>query len=896
MSTRRARRWLAPEVIQSSAMDCGPAALKCLLEGHRIGASYERLREACQTEVDGTSIDTLEQLANRLGVVGEQILIPVDHLELKETAALPCLSVTRLPHGDLHFIVLWRSVGPLVQVMDPAMGRRYLRWDELRRDLYQHETLVPAAAWRTWAGSADALAVWAARLRRLGIDPAPRLAAAAADPGPAGLCHLDAALRLLTRLVEEGGVAGGAAAGVLLDRLIAQATAADGPGPIAAEFYSAQPIAAAAATAAAEPQVRVRGAVLVRVTQRAEREVTPDADPELGPILRSALTEPRSRPLRQLWALLGKPGEKGAWLLLLLALLAAAGGTLEALLLQSLLELQSRLRLWPQRLLLGSAVALFSLALLLLAVARAAHAQRLGRRLETELRLRLLTQFPRLGDHYFHSRPLSDLAERVHQLHRVRELPPLLAQALGAASQAIVTAAALSYLEPRAALQIALLTLGSLALPPLFLPWLLERDLRIRTHQGALIRFFLDGLLGLTAVRAHVAERALGREQEGLLTDWTQASRALTHSLLTLLSVQSLLGLALVALLWLGPMQQHQRIGSVLLLVYWSLSLPQLGQTLTLLARQYPTLRTVALRLLEPLSAPAAAGEIPVIEGAQPSLSGSEIRFADVELVLSGRAVLSGLQLQVPAGTHVAVVGRSGAGKSSLIGLLLGFYQPSRGSLHIDGQPLAPHTVARLRRDTVWIDPAVRLWDSSLLANLTYGATAPPADLEPVLSDARLHPLVSRLPAGLGTRLGEGGSLISGGEGQRVRVGRALMHAAPRLVLLDEPFRGLGRAERQRLLAQARARWQQATLLCVTHDVRDTQDFSRVLVVEEGRVVEDGHPAELLSRPDSRYRALLETAERADAEVWGAAAWRRLELRAGRIQGPAAAEGTESVP
>jgi ATP-binding cassette subfamily B protein len=874
-------------------MDCGPAALKCLLEGYRIVASYERLREACQTEVDGTSIDTLERLANRLGVTGEQVLLPVDHLELKEAAALPCLSVTRLPRGDLHFVVLWRRVGPLVQVMDPAMGRRYLRWEQLRRDLYPHETLVPAAAWRSWAGSADALTVWAARLRRLGIEPGPRLAAATADPGPAALCHLDAAIRLLTRLVEKGGVPAGATAGALLDRLIAQARAPQGPGAIAQEFYSAEPVAA---TTDGEPQVRVRGAVLLRVTQGAAPEVPLDADPELGPILRSALTEPRSQPLRQLWALLGAPGKKGAWLLFLLALLAAAGGTLEALLLQSLLELQSRLRLWPQRLLLGSAVALFSLALLVLAVARLAQAQRLGRQLELALRLRLLSQFPRLSDHYFHSRPLSDLAERVHQLHRVRELPPLLAQALGAASQALVTAAALGYLEPQAAPQIALLTLGSLALPPLFLPWLLERDLRVRTHQGALIRFFRDGLLGLTAVRAHVAERALSREQEGLLTDWTQASRALAQSLLTLLSAQSLLGLLLVALLWLGPLQQHHRIGSVLLLVYWSLSLPQLGQTLTLLARQYPTLRTVALRLLEPLSAPAAPSPSPLEEDVQPPSTGSELRFTDVELVLSGRAVLSGLQLQVAAGTHVAVVGRSGAGKSSLLGLLLGFYQPSRGALHIDGQPLDPHTVQRLRRETVWIDPAVQLWDSSLLANLTYGAAAPPDDLEPVLSGARLHPLLSRLPAGLSTRLGEGGSLISGGEGQRVRVGRALLHPEPRLVLLDEPFRGLGRAERRRLLSQARTRWQQATLLCVTHDVRDTQDFSRVLVVEEGQVVEDGHPSELRERPDSRYRALLETAERADAEVWGAAAWRRLELRAGRIHTPAGVAEARSVP
>jgi ATP-binding cassette subfamily B protein len=283
--------------------------------------------------------------------------------------------------------------------------------------------------------------------------------------------------------------------------------------------------------------------------------------------LQAALAEPRPQPLRELWTLLGKPGRTGAWLLLLGALIIAAGGTLEALLLQSLIDLGTRLRLWPQRLLLGSAVVIFGVALLVLSAARSAHAQRLGRLLEARLRLRLLTQLPRLGDRYFNSRPLSDMAERAHQLHRVREIPALLAQALSAGSQIVVTAAALGWLDPHAALEVALLALGTLALPLLLLPWLMERDLRVRTHQGALTRFFLDGLLGLSAIRAHVAERALGREQEGLLTDWTLASRALVRAILTLLSSQALLGLGLVALLWLRSVQHRHSIGGVLLLV-----------------------------------------------------------------------------------------------------------------------------------------------------------------------------------------------------------------------------------------------------------------------------------------------------------------------------------------
>src|SRR5947207_6487421 len=116
MSPRRWRRLLVPEVVQTSAMDCGPASLKCLLEGFHVPVSYGRLREACQTDVDGTSIDTLEDIAKQLGLGAEQIMVPLDHLLLPEAATLPAILVVRLPTGFTHFVVVWRRHGPFVQV------------------------------------------------------------------------------------------------------------------------------------------------------------------------------------------------------------------------------------------------------------------------------------------------------------------------------------------------------------------------------------------------------------------------------------------------------------------------------------------------------------------------------------------------------------------------------------------------------------------------------------------------------------------------------------------------------------------------------------------------------------------------------------------------------------
>src|ERR1700692_4480374 len=101
------RRLLVPEVVQTSAMDCGPAALKCLLEGFGVPVSYGRLREACQTDVDGTSIDTMEEIAGQLGLEAEQVMMPVDHLFLPEARALPAIMVVRQPNGLTHFVVVW---------------------------------------------------------------------------------------------------------------------------------------------------------------------------------------------------------------------------------------------------------------------------------------------------------------------------------------------------------------------------------------------------------------------------------------------------------------------------------------------------------------------------------------------------------------------------------------------------------------------------------------------------------------------------------------------------------------------------------------------------------------------------------------------------------------------
>src|SRR5262249_10995837 len=126
---------------------------------------------------------------------------------------------------------------------------------------------------------------------------------------------------------------------------------------------------------------------------------------------------------------------------------------------------------------------------------------------------------------------------------------------------------------------------------------------------------------------------------------------------------------------------------SLLLLVYWALNLPTLGQDIAMVARQYPVLRNVVLRLLEPLGTPepAAPAPAPAATGGPSADRGVAIRMAGVSVEAGGHTVLDAIDLTVAAGEQLAIVGPSGAGKSSLVGLLLGWYQPSGGRVEVDG-------------------------------------------------------------------------------------------------------------------------------------------------------------------------------------------------------------------
>ncbi|NJN68547.1 MAG: ABC transporter permease, partial [Chloroflexaceae bacterium] len=387
------RRFFVPEMVQTSAMDCGPATLKSILEGFGISVSYGRLREACQTDVDGTSIDTMEEVAIQLGLEAEQIMVPAEHLFLSEARVLPAIVVVNLPGGTTHFVVAWHQVGPFIQVMDPAIGRHWMSRQRFLNELYTHVQVVPAAAWREWAGSEGFCAPLRQRLEQLsqGQGDAPRLLATALeDRGWYALAALDAATRMVEALVAAGGTLRGTESLAILERLFLRVC--EEPArrfrTVPPDYWAVEPVSAEDGTA----MLSFRGAVLVRFRGRRppagvetrEAAVAGEAAAEeaeeaeeveeaeagiakaLSPELAAALEEPPSRPGLAIIQYLREDGLLTPLTLMVALSLAAAGVFVQALLLRSILDLGQSLSLFEQR--VGALVALFGffIALLLL--------------------------------------------------------------------------------------------------------------------------------------------------------------------------------------------------------------------------------------------------------------------------------------------------------------------------------------------------------------------------------------------------------------------------------------------------------------------------------------------------------------------------------------------------
>lgn len=363
----------------------------------------------------------------------------------------------------------------------------------------------------------------------------------------------------------------------------------------------------------------------------------------------------------------------------------------------------------------------------------------------------------------------------------------------------------------------------------------------VREQASAIGARLANNLGGIATIKSYVAEE---RELASLTADsraYTEANaRAIRVSSAFIPLIRMAILAGFVATLLLGGFKTIEgtlAVGSFSVLVFltqrllWPLT--NLAQTVDLYQRAMASTRRV-LDLLETDRRDDRGGS---------ALPRSEIQgelvFQDVGFAYQGReTVLDGVSFRIPAGSTAAFVGTTGSGKSTLVKLLLRFYEPTSGEISLDGRRLADIAVADLRRAVAFVSQEVFLIDGSVAENIAYGSgVTDPARIREAARLAEAESFIDALPQGFDTEVGERGQKLSGGQRQRVSIARALLKDAP-ILILDEATSSVDNeteAAIQRSLERVTA---SRTTIVIAHRLTTIRNADQVFTLENGRIVD----------------------------------------------------------
>jgi ATP-binding cassette subfamily C protein CydC len=454
------------------------------------------------------------------------------------------------------------------------------------------------------------------------------------------------------------------------------------------------------------------------------------------------------------------------------------------------------------------------------------------------------------------------LARLVSDVDSVQELfirgvtPPLTAAVVGAGA----VTACLFVLVPAAGLLAAGLLLGGLAVP--LITGAADRRARRRTGgaRGQLAAIIANTLAGTADLHAFGAEQAaLDRAYaaDGELTSLARLSAGaagLGSGLSVLMAGLTLWGVLVLGVAAVGAGVLSRVPLAVLTLTALAAFEAVTGLPAAVLALGHA--RTSAGRVCVVLDAPLPVPEPAIPRSAPRSPVTVSLRGASVRYEPGGQLALDGLDLDLAPGRRVALVGPSGAGKSTVAALLLRFCDACAGSVTLNGADLASYASDDVRAVIGGCPQDPHIFASTIAANLRLARPGATDDeLLEAAARACLLPWLRSLPAGLATRIGAGGSPISGGERQRIALARALL-ADPPVLILDEPTASLEAAVREAVLTDVLAATASTATLLITHDLAGLDQMDEIVVLERGRTIERGRHHELI-RARGRYLQML---------------------------------------
>jgi ABC transporter fused permease/ATP-binding protein len=260
--------------------------------------------------------------------------------------------------------------------------------------------------------------------------------------------------------------------------------------------------------------------------------------------------------------------------------------------------------------------------------------------------------------------------------------------------------------------------------------------------------------------------------------------------------------------------------------------------------------------ILDTTTEPIEAKEVPELANFNGAISFHNVQFAypsrnDVN-------VLKGIDLDIAAGEQVALVGSSGAGKSTMVNMVLRFYNPTEGEISFDGQPAERYDLHALRNQMAVVPQDVVLFGGSIRENIAYGKPdASDAEIEEAAKKANAHDFIISFPDGYQTEVGERGIQLSGGQRQRIAIARAVLKN-PKILVLDEATSSLD-SESEKLVQDALDKLMQGrTSIVIAHRLSTVRNADRILVMDQGQIVESGTHAVLTAKENGVYRKLSE--------------------------------------
>ncbi|MBP9707231.1 MAG: ATP-binding cassette domain-containing protein [Oligoflexales bacterium] len=876
------KKWSIPEVIQVSTMDCGPACLKSIAAGFSLDLDYDRLRSLCNTGMDGSSITDLEKVLASFGFEVTQQAIPWDFIIASPSQFFPAITFIEVGEGSYHFNIIWRKFGDRIQIMDPGIGRKWVKIENFSERLHTSKTKVDSVAWYEFGKSNDFLVPLAKNMSmilRLSKSKIDFIISRVVENGDfRSLSALDALVRfvglLKNKKLTENHSDSMELFFIVLDRVINYDSAVESIIPKEcwyANFFDKE--------IESSDSLLLFAPVLVTIKSSPSKE-------------KYRLIQNRESNLEKRIELF-KPStifsfvrnEPGLWSFLSVSAITSSAIIIAQAFIFKLLTHFIQI----------SGEGIYKIGVYLLFVSLMAFylfidfptaniLARIGRKIDSHYRINFSAKLMRIRNEYFETRLKSDVVQRIHSISGLRSSPHFLLGYLESHINLITIFLGLIYLYPEAYLSILCFLFFMMFLSAKIANYIQEIDFSKLTNSSSLNRFNIDALFGAEVLSSHYAYRSFLFEYKNLLSKWMSSSLKYNNVMTLINGVFSLVGVAFCCVITFFYLTSKPITADAYLFVMWMLSAQNIVTNLPNLTGIKANYNNLKQRLDEPIR----AEEVDRNETFQPSelgtiAKGFKVQFRAMSVSRSGRSVLSNINLSIESGEHVAIVGSTGSGKSTLLGCLLGKWVPKEGEILINDIRINSSNIMDLFPYIAWIDPDTKIWNKSLLDNILYSTKSwDGSKNKSQLDTLAILPLIEALPQGSQTILGEDGGTISGGEAQRIRFARAINQNDVRLALLDEPLRGLEKDTRIDLLYQARNKWKSATLLCAMHEISLAAEFDRVLVVENGLLIEDGDPKKLIRR-NSRFNELFRFEQQLNIDLWKNNRWKKFYLNEKKI-------------